>query len=79
MANYLAIGALGIVVFMLGQVFGAQSAVDDPFITRLEALFGVHPGSYIPADARAPDIRLQYRATHSIGHGCYDVNICRVQ
>ncbi len=67
-----------IAAFILGQVLRqAGAATYDPFVQRLEMLFGVSPGRPLPVDMRAPDIRLQYRGTTPTGHGCYEVNICR--
>jgi hypothetical protein len=64
--------------FILGQVTRqALSASYDPFVSRLEILFHVSPGNPVPVDMRAPDIRLQYRGTTPVGHGCYQVNVCR--
>ncbi len=64
--------------FILGVVTRRALAA-DPFIYRLEMLFGVTPGSIIPVDMRAPDVRLQYRGTRPTTHGCYEVNICRLR
>lgn len=66
--------------FILGQVTRqALGAAYDPFVTRLEMIFGVHPGGLIPVDTRAPDIRLQYLGARSVGQGDYDIRIRRVR
>jgi hypothetical protein len=64
--------------FIISQAMRrAWSGTYDPFVSRLEMLFGVHPGGPFPVDMRAPDIRLQYRGATPVGHGCYQVNVCR--
>lgn len=69
-----------VAMFILGQVLNrAYGATYDPFVQRLEMLFGVHPGGYVPVDTRAPDIRLLYNRTTPIGNGCYAVNVCRIR
>ncbi len=76
--NWIFVILLLMAMFILGQVFNrAKASAFDPFVQRLEMLFGVSPGHPIPVDMRAPDIRLQYRGTTATGHGCYEVNICR--
>jgi hypothetical protein len=65
---------------ILGRVMrDALAAPLDPFVFRLEALLGISPGQLLPVDMRAPDIRLRYRGTQSVGHGCYEVNVCRAR
>lgn len=69
-----------VAMFILGQVcYRAWGATSDPFVGRLELLLGMHPGQLLPVDTRAPDIRLQYLGTRSVGHNDYDVRVRRVR
>lgn len=68
---------LTVLFFALGSLVNA--ATSDPFVTRLEILFGIHAGGLLPVDTRAPDIRLQYLGTRSVGGGDYDIRVRRVR
>lgn len=71
-----------LIIFLLAKVISTAVRAensDASFVSRLEMMFGISPGTPIPVNMRAPDIRLQYRGTKPTGHGCYEVNVCRIR
>lgn len=74
---FILICAVGLLAIVAHAALAASP--DDGFVRRLEFLFHVERGGYVPVSPQAPDIRLQYLGTREVGRDTYDVRVHRVR